>query len=174
MLDEKSVSFETVYRNTYSLLIKIAYHITNDMHASEDLCQEAYIRYFNRKEPIPSADQAKYWLIRVVKNLCFNYIKRKGREYKAYGKFGKELNIVEQSGEIELLKKETSEIVRNALFSLPFNLRIVLVLREYGGMSYKEIGSILRITEGNVKVRVFRAREQLAKILKEDEVHVSG
>jgi RNA polymerase sigma-70 factor (ECF subfamily) len=173
MLGEKSVSFETVYRATYSLLIKIAYHITNDMEASEDLCQEAYIRYFNRKEPIPSADEAKYWLIRVVKNLCYNHTKRKGREYKAYGKYGREAKTVAQSSEIDLLKKETSEIVRNALFTLPFTLRIVLILREYGGLSYREIGSILRITEGNVKVRVFRAREQLAKKLKEDEVHVS-
>jgi hypothetical protein len=52
MLGEKSVTFETVYRATYSLLIKIAYHITNDMEASEDLCQEAYIDTLNRKEPI--------------------------------------------------------------------------------------------------------------------------
>ncbi len=40
-------------------------------------------------------------------------------------------------------------------------------------MNYKEIGQALGITEGNVKVRVFRAREQLAKIIGEDDVYLS-
>ena len=40
-------------------------------------------------------------------------------------------------------------------------------------LNYKEIGKILGITEGNVKIRVFRAREQLAKIIGEDDVYMS-
>ena len=56
---------------------------------------------------------------------------------------------------------------------LPEKLRIILILREYAEMNYKEIGRILGITEGNVKVRVFRAREQLAKIIGEDDVYMS-
>ena len=46
-------------------------------------------------------------------------------------------------------------------------------MREYGGLSYREIASVLRITEGNVKVRVFRARQRLAKILDPSNLHVS-
>jgi RNA polymerase sigma-70 factor (ECF subfamily) len=46
-------------------------------------------------------------------------------------------------------------------------MREVLVLKEYTDFSYAEIGKMLLITEGNVKVRVFRARAQLAKLLKE-------
>ena len=49
---------------------------------------------------------------------------------------------------------------------IPYNLRVVLILKEYGKMSYKEIGAALGISEGNVKVRVFRGREKLAKLLK--------
>ena len=48
-----------------------------------------------------------------------------------------------------------------------------MILREYAEMNYKEIGKILGITEGNVKIRVFRAREQLAKIIGEDDVYMS-
>jgi len=64
-----------------------------------------------------------------------------------------------------LLKKETSEEVQQALDKLPENLRMVLVLKEYAEMNYKEIGKVLGISEGNVKVRVFRARERLAALL---------
>jgi len=51
------------------------------------------------------------------------------------------------------------------LEKLPENLRIVLILKEYGGLNYKEIGRSLGISEGNVKVRVFRARERLSGLL---------
>lgn len=173
MTNEQVLSFNKVYNATYSLLIKIAFHITSDMDASEDLCQEAYLKYYTRKEPLPSVEQAKYWLIRVVKNLCYNYSKRKGREVKAYEKYGKEAKTFTDSSDASLLKEETSTLVQKALDKLPFSLRIVLILREYGGLNYKDIGNILKITEGNVKVRVFRARERLSELLKEDEIHVS-
>ena len=76
-----------------------------------------------------------------------------------------------------MLKKETREEVREALDKLPENLRIVLILKEYGELNYKEIGRSLGISEGNVKVRVFRARERLSGILNaeafKDGAHVS-
>ena len=48
------------------------------------------------------------------------------------------------------------------------------MLREYGDLNYKEIAKVLGITEGNVKVRVFRAREQLLKLIGEDDVFLSN
>jgi len=167
-------SFEKVYDEVFPILFRVVYHITNDRAISEDLCQEAFLRYYNRTIPFPSLDQAKYWLIRVAKNLSFSYIKRKGREHGAYLKVHVEQkNVVTESGETELLKKETVTIVQEALKKLPLKLRSVLIFREYGGLNYKEIAKILKITEGNVKVRVFRAREQLNKIIEEGEVYVS-
>jgi RNA polymerase sigma-70 factor (ECF subfamily) len=62
---------------------------------------------------------------------------------------------------------------KEALNKIPEKLRMILILREYADMNYKEIGKVLGITEGNVKVRVFRAREQLAKIIGEDDVYMS-
>ena len=76
------------------------------------------------------------------------------------------------SGEVDLLKKEARNIALSALKKLPDNLREVLVLREYGEMNYKDIGKQLGISEGNVKVRVFRAREQLTKLIGEEDVYL--
>ncbi len=166
-------SFERVYKTVYPILIRVTFHITGDMAVAEDLCQEAFIRYYQREIPFPSVDQAKYWLIRVVKNLSFNHEKRKGREKRAHERVLKEPQREIDSGEVEVMKKETFEIVKGALYKLPHKLRTVLVLREYGGLNYKEIAGILKITEGNVKVRVFRAREQLSKLIDEEEVYVS-
>ena len=73
------------------------------------------------------------------------------------------------SGEQETLEREALSIVQKSLQKLPYNLRAVLVLREYGQLQYREIGRILGISEANVKVRVFRARESLASIIKEGD-----
>ena len=156
-----------------SLLFKISLRIVNDEEAAEDLVHDSFIKANEKELVFPSLDDAKFWLIRVVKNASLNYAKRKVREAKAYHKALYEGRQEMESGETELLKKETVEKAKEALERLPPKLKEVLVLREYGGMNYKEIGKILGITEGNVKVRVFRAREQLLKLIGEEDVYLS-
>ena len=156
-----------------NLLFKISLRIVNDEEAAEDLVHDSFIKANEKELVFPSIDDAKFWLIRVVKNASLNYAKRKVREAKAYHKALYEGRQEMESGETELLKKETIEKAKEALEKLPPKLKEVLVLREYGGMNYKEIGKILGITEGNVKVRVFRAREQLLKYIGEEDVYLS-
>ena len=166
--------FDQIYEEVFPLLLRITYHITSDIDAAEDLCQETFIRFYNRTLPFPSREQAKYWLIRVAKNLTFNYIKRKSREKKAMTKVKEEASVAtNESGEVSLIKSESIKLVQRALEQLPEQLRAPLILKEYGGLNYKEIGKILKISEGNVKVRVFRARAQLAEIIDKGEVYVS-
>ena len=155
-----------------SLLFKISYRIVNDEEAAEDLVHDSLIKMHEKKLVFPSMDDAKYWLIRVVKNASLNYAKRKTREYRAYERVLKEDQRKSDSGETELLKAEAVKYTRSALEKLPVNLKMVLILREYAELNYKEIGRVLGITEGNVKVRVFRAREQLAKLIGEDDVYL--
>ncbi len=168
-----SADFKRLYDATMSLLFKISFRIVNDEEAAEDLVHDSFIKANEKELVFPTLDDAKYWLIRVVKNASLNYAKRKVREAKAYHKALYEGRQEMESGETELLKKETIEKAKEALEKLPPKLKEVLVLREYGGMNYKEIGKILGITEGNVKVRVFRAREQLLKYIGEEDVYLS-
>ena len=120
---------------------------------------------YEKNMVFPNSEEAKYWLIRVVKNAALNYAKRKERERKAYQKAFREDNRLVETGEGLLVKKETSAEIQEALDKLPENLLMVLILKEYAEMNYKEIGRVLGISEGNVKVRVFRARERLAALL---------
>ena len=165
--------FKKIYDATMQLLYKISYRVVNDEEAAEDLVHDSLIKMNEKELVFPSLDDAKYWLIRVVKNASLNYAKRKTRERKAYEKVLREDKRESVSGEVELLKKETQRKAREALDKLPEKLRMILILREYAEMNYKEIGKVLGITEGNVKIRVFRAREQLAKIIGEDDVYMS-
>ena len=160
-----TVEFQRLYDSTFQILLRVAYRITNSWEAAEDLCQESFFRLYEKNMVFPNKEEAKYWLIRVVKNAALNYAKRKERERKAYQRAFREDHRQEETGEGLLVKKETSEEVKSALEKLPDNLRMVLILKEYADMNYKEIGKVLGISEGNVKVRVFRARERLASLL---------
>ena len=167
-------SFQLVYKEVFPVLMRVAYHVTYNMDASEDICQEAFIRFYNRNLSFPSVDEAKYWLIRVTKNLAINYVKRKGREQVAVEKIKKQTKPTLKTGEDEVLGKETCALVREAIHKLPEKLRAVLVLKEYSELNYREIATILNISESNVKVRVHRARQQLEKLLNEEDMYVSG
>lgn len=118
-------------------------------------------------------EQSKFWLVRVVKNLSLNYDKRRKREKAAYTKLKLLSPGISESGEKKLLEEEVRSEVQSALNALPYSLRAPLVFREYGGLSYREIGTILGISENNVKVRVFRARERLEKAFTEGNQYVS-
>jgi RNA polymerase sigma-70 factor (ECF subfamily) len=160
-----SAEFKQLYDSAFPVIFRVAYRITSNPEAAEDLCQESLFRLYERNMVFPNLEEAKYWLIRVVKNAALNYAKRKERERKAYQRAFKEDSRQVETGEGLLVKKEISEEVQKALEKLPENLRMVLVLKEYSEMNYKEIGKVLGISEGNVKVRVFRARERLAALL---------
>ena len=162
---KSELEFKKLYDSAFPVIFRVAFRVTNSREAAEDLCQESFFRLYERNMVFPNPEEAKYWLIRVVKNASLNYAKRKERERKAYQRAFKEDTRQEETGEGLLVKKETSEEVKQALEKLPENLRMVLVLKEYAELNYKEIGRVLGISEGNVKVRVFRARERLAVIL---------
>jgi RNA polymerase sigma-70 factor (ECF subfamily) len=159
--------FRKLYNSAFPVLYRVAYRITYSNEAAEDLCQEAFFRLHEKNMVFPSPDEATYWLIRVVKNAALNYAKRKQRERRAYQRAFKEDVRKVETGEGDLVKKETKAEVLSALNKLPENLRMVLIFKEYAELNYKEIGRVLGISEGNVKVRIFRARERLAVILRE-------
>ncbi len=170
-LDASSpVDFKKIYDASMQMLFKISYKIVNDEEVAEDLAHDSLIKANEKALVFPSLNDAKYWLIRVVKNASLNYVKRKDRERKAYEKVLYEDHRKSESGETDLLKQDSINKAREALKKLPKNLQEVLMLREYADLNYKEIGKVLGITEGNVKVRIFRAREQLVKLIGEDNV----
>ena len=170
---DRPADFKQIYDATMQLLYKVSFRIVNDEEAAEDLAHDSLIKANEKALVFPTINDAKYWLIRVVKNASLNYVKRKQREKKAYEKVLYEGQRPSSSGETDYLKEETVQTAKAALDKLPAHLKEVLVLREYGDLNYKEIGKILGITEDNVKVRVFRAREKLAALLEADDVYLS-
>jgi len=162
-----------LYDAAAPLLLRITARIAGSTEAAEDIVHDAFARLVEKKIPFPTLDDAKFWLIRVAKNGALNYAKRKGREARAYERWWKGEKDSSGGADEGVLRDEAATELRRALDTLPEGQRSVLVLKEYGGLSYKEIGRALGISEGNVKVRAFRAREALNARLGEGSKHVS-
>jgi RNA polymerase sigma-70 factor (ECF subfamily) len=169
----ENASFQKVYKEVFPVLMRVAYHVTYNLDVSEDIVQEAFIRFYEKNIDFVSVDEAKYWLIRVTKNLAINVVKRKSRERAMVDKIKKVPKTPVQNGEDALLDSETREMVRSALEKLPEKLKSVLILKEYADLNYKQIGVVLHISESNVKVRVHRARKMMETMLDRGEIHVS-
>ncbi len=74
----------------------------------------------------------------------------------------------EKSGEDILIEDAICDQVMDAISQLPEKLKLVITLKTYTDLDYKGIGETLNISESNVKVRVFRARKMLEKILSQE------
>ena len=173
-MDDKTKQelFERLYKEEYLMLVRLSYRITRSQEAAEDVCQDAFIKLYEHLDTLPGYDDAKFWTIKVVKNGSFNYVEHEKVRNRAFDKIKKEPTYTEDTGEKQLLKKETEEKLRKALEQLPDNLREPLSLRIYGGLDYKKIAATLNISESNVKIRIFRAREALGKLLPVGEIYV--
>lgn len=171
--ESRDEAFAELFEGFFDDLYRVAWRICGRSEVAEELCQEAFLRYYERREKLPTGLEARYWLIRVVKNLAYNYEKRRGRErdaFRVYSRQPREDSVNE--GEKSVLAEESRESVKAALEAVPYKLRIALILKEYAGYPYSDIARILKISESNVKVRVFRARAHLAKTLQKGDVHV--
>lgn len=166
--------FDTVYSDVFPILYRVVLRIVGNRESAEEVCHDAFVRFYQNSTKLPDEQQARYWLLRVGKNLAFNLSKRRTRERRAFERAWHEPPVSQERIEDSTLRDETKEVVRRAIEQLPRNLREVIILKEYGDLAYAEIAQTLGISIANVKVRAYRAREQLSRILEVDDVHFSS
>ena len=105
--------------------------------------------------------EARFWLFRVARNLALNELEKGQTRRRLLGRAVEALSPKARSPEREYEAAEGGRIVVEMLKRLPEHQRAALLLREQEAMSYREIAHVLGISEGKVKVDVFRARSAL-------------
>jgi RNA polymerase sigma-70 factor (ECF subfamily) len=137
--------------------------LTRDDAEAEDVVQDACIRAI-RFFPSLRHDEARAWLLTIVRNTWYSRIARRPRGVEG----SVETDDYPDSSlgpEALLLQQATVQRVREALDALPEEFREVVVLRELEGMSYKEIAGVLQVPIGTVMSRLSRARGRLFSLL---------
>ena len=81
--------FRKVYDANYTLLMQVVMHIVYNQEIAEDLVQETFERFYVKNISFPTMDDAKYWLLRVSKNLALNNVRRNKREIQLVDKVKK-------------------------------------------------------------------------------------
>lgn len=156
-------NFELLVKKYQKNVINFIYRIIQNFEDSLDIAQEVFIRaYFNIKK-FKGKSKFSTWLYSIALNLSRNYLKKKKVSEKI---LKNDLNIQKNDplplGEME--REELKEKIKRCLSCMDKELKEVIILRDLEGFSYEEISAILKIPEGTVKSRLFRAREKFIKI----------
>lgn len=141
-------------------LFRLALRITFDRAEAEDIVQETMIRVWNKRDEWNGLESVKAYCLTVARNLAIDRSEKKDSQTV-------ELTIeAEQTPDASspydrLVNKERLKLVHRLVGELPEKQRLIMQLRDVEGKSYKEIAAALRLTEEQVKVNLFRARQKV-------------
>lgn len=135
---------------------------------AEDVVQDAYLRAFAGMDRFRGGDE-RAWLLTIVRNSCYSsHRRRRVRQAEDFDETRHSDSGATPSPERLAIKSDTSRRVQSAVAALALEFREVIVLREFEGLSYKEIADVLEAPIGTVMSRLSRARAQLQATLAEE------
>ncbi len=135
---------------------------------AEDVVQDAYVRAMAGADGFRGGDE-RAWLLSIVRNGCYSSHRRqRARRTTDFDESAHAEDTVTPSPERRAIERDASRRVRLAVQGLAPDFREVIVLREFEGLSYKEIAEVVAAPVGTVMSRLSRARAQLALVLAED------
>lgn len=165
-------------RTAYAVLVEryknlvhdLVYRMVGDAEEAEDIAQDAFVRAYLSLRRFRGASRFSTWLCRIALNRCRDVLRRRKHEVGFVEGRGGELDLSALKDEREtpptaLERREREQVLRRALARLPVKYREAVALRHIEGLDYGEIGGILGIPAGAAKVRTFRGREMLRRLL---------
>lgn len=158
-----SVLFERHHRKLFLYF----YRLTGDRGASEDLVQDVFFRILKYRHTYQAGNEFVGWMYRIARNAWHDQLEKRGAEESLDDEaahFGEAIASAEGGPVESLMKAERLELLRRALNKLPEDRRELLVLSRFQGLKYEEIAGIVGCEVGAVKVRIFRAVRDLARM----------
>jgi RNA polymerase sigma-70 factor (ECF subfamily) len=170
-------AYRQLVRKYQAKLVNIAYGITLDKEESLDIVQDVFLKVFTGINRFEGKSTLYTWIRRITINESLNWRRKWKRRFRWHHqsidseeqKTSRELGTSETGPERTYQKKELEKILNKGLNMLPDKARTVLILKEVEGLSYEEIGALLKIKKGTVSSRIFYAREKLKEYLRDFE-----
>ena len=146
--------------------------MVGDSHRGEDLAQDAFTRLYSKRKSYEAKSKLSTFLWRIALNICYDELRRQRRRHEfsldepsADGSPSDQLESEAPGPPDDLIGQERAAAVRDALQKIGEPYRVVLVLRHYEGLKFREIAEVLEIPEGTVKSRMAEGLGQLERIL---------
>jgi len=149
----------------------LAYRMLSNATEAEDVTQEVFVRAYTQLATYKSAHKFSTWLLSIASHLAIDQLRRRRflalpLEDVPFLEWIADLGVgPEQSA----LEGEQQDEIQAYLQRLPSKYRAVIVLRYWYDLSYEEIGTALNLTPALVKARLHRARELLARYIKDNK-----
>jgi RNA polymerase sigma factor (sigma-70 family) len=164
-LDKLGLLFERYKRPLYGFF----YGMNRNQEVSEDLVQNTFFRILKYRHLFRGEGDFRTWMFHIARNVSHDHY----RKDKIKGKdpiedWQERLPGVENT-EMQMDQHEEHQMLSVAMDRLPADKREIILLSKYQEKKYKEIGELLGCTEGAVKVKVFRALQELKAIYQQLE-----
>lgn len=170
----KEVSFRDDVLPLKDELFRLALRITQDRADAEDAVQETMLKVWSRREQWHELQSIEAFCLTICRNVALDKTKRAGR----YNASLSDTAGIEQTDhsysanpEEQAVQRDRVEMVRRLIAQLPEKLRTCMQLRDMEGKAYRDIAAIIGITEQQVKVNIFRARQTLKQKFQQLEQH---
>jgi RNA polymerase sigma-70 factor (ECF subfamily) len=169
-------AFEILVERHQKRMLNVAYRMLGDYEAACDVVQDAYLAAYRAIRSFRREAAFSTWLHGIVVNHARNRIRQAEGRQRHEARSIDELGLKDGSRQREipdygesvverLEKKEIEARVQACILTLESEYREVLILRDIQGFSYEEIGGMLKLADGTVKSRLFRARAALKDCL---------
>ncbi len=154
-------------KNEYNIAVKehanalygFGLKFLRDSENAQDIVQDVFEKLWVNRDAV-EFEKSKSWMFTTAYHAILNFIKRRKRmDYDS--------DRLPDKGVNQTLKFVSNEVVERAISILPPLQKSIILLRDLEGYSYQEIGNILDISDSQVKVYLFRARNKIKKQLKD-------
>lgn len=162
-MNTEHITFRTHILPLKNELFRLALRITLSREDAEDVVQETMLKVWNKREQWERIDNIEAFCMTICRNLALDHQKRMDNQNVTLEETTT-LNLqplTSTTPEEHTVQRDRVERVRQLIDQLPEKQRTCMQLREVEGKAYKEIAAIMGISEEQVKVNIFRARQTI-------------
>ncbi len=163
-MNEKTMTFHKLYNNYSKHVYRFAYWLTGNDAEAKDITSETFVRVWTA-EANPRTESVKAYLFAIARNLYLQDRRKKDRLSAINDEMIDDTILPDKKAEINSDLKQ----VQKMLQQLPEMDRTVLIMRAEEEMPYRDIAQITGLSISAIKVKVFRARAKIDKILNDGE-----
>ncbi len=141
-------------------LFRVAFRITLLREEAEDIVQETLIRAWKQRTELAGKSSIEAFCVTIARNLALDAREKKDAQHVELNEAHNRASSASTPYD-QLVDKERLDMLRHFISQLPEKQRDIFHLRDVEGKSYQEIASTLQLTEEQVKVYLFRARQKI-------------
>ena len=151
-----------LFERYHKALFGFFYRSTQQVETSEDLVQNVFEKILKNRKLFRGDGKFTTWMFTIARNEMIDYFKRHRRQPDVPGDgVGYEV-AGSEPGYLETEQKnEEMKTLQMAFGNLDDEKQQLITLSKFQGMSYREIGEVMQISEGNARIKVFRAMQEL-------------